>query len=96
MKLSIIIPAYNEERRLRPALEEYLKFFLPRYGDGVELLIVVNGSTDRTEQVAPATGALPPLEYASSSAAVPATASAAAPATTGTKTRRGSGTGWAA
>jgi glycosyltransferase involved in cell wall biosynthesis len=52
MKLSIIIPAYNEERRLRPALADYLQFFLPRYGDGVELLIVVNGSTDRTEQVA--------------------------------------------
>ncbi len=52
MQLSIIIPAYNEEQRLRPALEEYLRFFLPRYGDRVELLIVVNGSTDRTEQVA--------------------------------------------
>ena len=52
MKLSIIIPAYNEERRLRPALQEYLNFFLPRYGDDVEVLIVVNGSTDRTEQVA--------------------------------------------
>ena len=52
MKLSIIIPAYNEERRLRPAMGEYLHFFLPRYGNEVEFLIVVNGSTDRTEQVA--------------------------------------------
>ncbi|MCX7009137.1 MAG: glycosyltransferase family 2 protein [Kiritimatiellaeota bacterium] len=52
MKLSIIIPAYNEEQRLRPALEDYLHFFLPRYGDEAEVLIVVNGSTDRTEQVA--------------------------------------------
>jgi glycosyltransferase involved in cell wall biosynthesis len=52
MKLSLIIPAYNEEQRLRPALEEYLRFFLPRYGDDIEILIVVNGSTDRTEQVA--------------------------------------------
>ena len=52
MKLSIIIPAYNEERRLRPALTEYLDYFLPRYGTEVEVLIVVNGSTDRTEQVA--------------------------------------------
>lgn len=52
MKLSIIIPAYNEEQRLRPALSEYLVYFLPRYGAEVEILIVVNGSTDRTEQVA--------------------------------------------
>ena len=52
LKLSIIIPAYNEEQRLRPALEEYLRFFLPRYGDAVEVIVVVNGSTDRTEQVA--------------------------------------------
>lgn len=52
MKLSIIIPAYNEEQRLRPALQDYLQFFLPRYGTDVEILIVVNGSTDRTEHVA--------------------------------------------
>ena len=52
MKLSIIIPAYNEEQRLRPAMGEYFHFFLPRYGNEVEFLIVVNGSTDRTEQVA--------------------------------------------
>lgn len=57
LKLSIIIPAYNEEQRLRPALEEYLRFFLPLYGDAVEILVVVNGSTDQTEQVARATAA---------------------------------------
>jgi glycosyltransferase involved in cell wall biosynthesis len=57
IKLSIIVPAYNEEQRLRPALEEYLRFFLPRYGDAVEILVVVNGSTDRTEQVAHETAA---------------------------------------
>ena len=52
MKLSLIIPAYNEEQRLRPALEEYLRFFLPRYGNEIEILVVVNGSSDRTEEVA--------------------------------------------
>ncbi len=52
MKLSLIIPAYNEEQRLRPALAEYLGFFLPRYVNEIEFLIVVNGSTDHTEQVA--------------------------------------------
>ena len=52
MKLSIIIPAYNEERRLGAMLEQYLAFFIPRYGAEVEFLIVVNGSVDRTPEIA--------------------------------------------
>ncbi len=56
MKLSIVIPAYNEEQRLKPMLEAYAGHFVPRYGRDVELLVVVNGSTDRTEEVARAFG----------------------------------------
>jgi glycosyltransferase involved in cell wall biosynthesis len=52
MQLSIIIPAYNEEKRLAPMMEAYVAHFVPRYGDDVELLVVVNGSTDGTEQEA--------------------------------------------
>ncbi|AKJ65041.1 dolichyl-phosphate beta-glucosyltransferase [Kiritimatiella glycovorans] len=52
MKLSIIIPAFNEECRLGPALERYASYFSPRYGDDVELIVCVNGSTDRTAEVA--------------------------------------------
>lgn len=51
MKLSIVVPAYNEESRLPPMLDAYLDFFVPRYGDDVEFVVVVNGSTDRTESV---------------------------------------------
>jgi len=51
MKLSIVVPAYNEETRLPPMLEAYLEFFVPRYGDEVELIMVVNGSSDGTERV---------------------------------------------
>lgn len=52
MQLSIIVPAYNEEARLGRMLEEYLPYFIGRYGGGVELIVVVNGSSDRTASVA--------------------------------------------
>ena len=52
MKLSIVVPAYNEEARLGRMLEAYLSFFSGRYGSDFELIVSVNGSTDRTEEVA--------------------------------------------
>jgi glycosyltransferase involved in cell wall biosynthesis len=61
LKLSIVIPAHNEENRLRPMLEAYAPYFFERYGDDAELIVVVNGSTDRTEGVALAYGADHPL-----------------------------------
>lgn len=52
MKLSIVIPAYNEEQRLPPTLEAYCAYFEPRYGDAFEIVVAVNGSRDGTERVA--------------------------------------------
>ncbi len=52
MKLSLVIPAYNEESRLKPMLDDYVPFFVKRYGTDVEFIVVVNGSIDRTEDVA--------------------------------------------
>jgi len=52
MQLTIIIPAYNEEARLARMLDAYLPYFSARYGDNVEVLIVVNGSRDRTAAIA--------------------------------------------
>jgi len=52
MELSIIIPAYNEEDRLGRMLDQYLPFFQARYAGCHEVLVVVNGSSDRTENVA--------------------------------------------
>lgn len=49
--LSIILPAYNEERRLPRTLEQVLSFLKGRSYDA-EVLIVENGSTDRTFAVA--------------------------------------------
>jgi glycosyltransferase involved in cell wall biosynthesis len=52
VKLSIVIPAYNEEARLGPALETYGAYFFPKYGTDAEFVVVVNGSTDATESIA--------------------------------------------
>ncbi len=51
MKLSIVIPAYNEQDRIKPMLDAYLDYFIPRYATDVEFVVVVNGSRDRTEEV---------------------------------------------
>ena len=52
MKLSLVIPAYNEEARLKPMMDDYVPFFVKQYGTDVEFIVVVNGSIDRTEDVA--------------------------------------------
>ena len=53
MKLSIVIPAHNEEHRLSPMLEAYGKYFSEHYAAGdAELIVVSNFSSDRTADVA--------------------------------------------
>lgn len=48
MKLSLIIPAHNEEQRLPPVLESYTRYYSGKFGVDVEIIVVVNGSTDNT------------------------------------------------
>jgi len=52
MQLSIIVPAYNEEKRLAQMLAAYLPFFAAVYRNDFEIIVVVNGSSDATENVA--------------------------------------------
>lgn len=52
MKLSIVIPAHNEEHRLPPMLEAYSKYFAEKYGNEAELIVVPNFCSDRTAEVA--------------------------------------------
>src|SRR3989344_904975 len=47
MNLSLVVPAYNEELRIESTLEKYCSFF-PTATKGLEIIVVVNGSTDRT------------------------------------------------
>jgi glycosyltransferase involved in cell wall biosynthesis len=51
MNLSIVVPAYNEESRIGRMLEVYLPYFAARYGNDFELIVSVNGTTDRTEEL---------------------------------------------
>jgi glycosyltransferase involved in cell wall biosynthesis len=44
--LSVIIPAYNEEKRISAMLEDYGRFY-----PAAELIVVINNTTDRTEDV---------------------------------------------
>lgn len=47
--LSILMPAYNEEATIERAIERVLEAELPV--DGYELIVVENGSTDRTREI---------------------------------------------
>ncbi|MDF7808350.1 glycosyltransferase family 2 protein [Pontiellaceae bacterium B12219] len=60
MKLSIVIPAYNEESRLPKTLDDYMEFFEGKLGDDLELIVVVNNCSDDTEGVARAAAEMYP------------------------------------
>jgi glycosyltransferase involved in cell wall biosynthesis len=46
--LLILIPAYNEERRIEPVLRDYGDFFARNYSGPFQLIVVLNGCTDDT------------------------------------------------
>ncbi len=47
--VSIVIPAYNEEKRIKPTIESILGLNYPR--DKIELIVVNDGSKDRTAEI---------------------------------------------
>ena len=49
--ISIVIPAYNEESRLPSTLESVLSYLGQKKWSAVEVLVVDDGSTDRTQAV---------------------------------------------
>ena len=50
MNISIVIPAYNEERRIAPSLK-YIISYLKKHFDKYEIIIVDDGSNDRTHEI---------------------------------------------
>ena len=50
MKLSLIIPAYNEEKRIFKTLESY-KFFLDSKNLDYKIIVVLNGCKDNTQKI---------------------------------------------
>ena len=46
--LLILIPAYNEERRIDPVLRDYAGFFQKNYSGKFRIFVVLNGCTDNT------------------------------------------------
>ena len=50
--LSVIIPSYNEEKRLPPTLERVAEYVLSGPYRDAEILIVNDGSSDRTSEIA--------------------------------------------
>lgn len=55
LSLSVVIPAFNEEQRLPATLAIILPFLRSR-GESFEVVVVDDGSTDRTAEVARAAG----------------------------------------
>jgi len=54
MKISIVIPAYNEEKRIGKTLQEFSDFFenlRKKRKVDYAILVVINGTTDNTENV---------------------------------------------
>jgi len=52
LEASLIIPAHNEEKRLPETIAAYLPAMNERFGDDFEVMVVANGCSDRTTEVA--------------------------------------------
>lgn len=50
--ISVVIPAFNEEKDLRNSINVIYKYLIELVGTNFEILIVENGSTDRTAEIA--------------------------------------------
>ncbi|HVM51464.1 MAG TPA: glycosyltransferase [Candidatus Acidoferrum sp.] len=46
--LLLLIPAYNEEKRIEPVLRDYGRYFQEHYHGKFQLVVVLNGCTDDT------------------------------------------------
>jgi glycosyltransferase involved in cell wall biosynthesis len=65
--LLLLIPAYNEERRIEPVLREYGQYYKEHYNGKFQMVVVLNGCKDNTlgvvQRVAAEFPALSALEF---------------------------------
>src|SRR5678809_1358207 len=63
----LLIPAYNEERRIEPVLRDYAAYFEKNYPGKFQLVVVLNGCIDNTigvvRRVATDHGPISTLEF---------------------------------
>ncbi|HMJ65861.1 MAG TPA: glycosyltransferase [Candidatus Binatia bacterium] len=63
----LLIPAYNEERRIEPVLRDYATYFEKNYPGKFQLVVILNGCTDNTigvvRRVASDHGPISALEF---------------------------------
>jgi glycosyltransferase involved in cell wall biosynthesis len=55
--LLLLVPAYNEERRIEPVLRSYAQYFKEHHYGKFQLVVVLNGCTDNTIGVVRGVGA---------------------------------------
>ncbi len=68
-RLSIVVPAYNEEGRIGPTIEEYLAHFRLSHAGDFEIIVSLNGCRDGTRGVVERMAAdAPELRFAESAA----------------------------
>lgn len=60
LDLSIVMPAFNEEGRIRPTLSGYLEHFSLAFKERFEVIVVLNGCGDNTRTVVEQIGELWP------------------------------------
>jgi glycosyltransferase involved in cell wall biosynthesis len=51
MRVSIVIPAYNEEKRISKTLDRYIKFFDRKPNLNYKIFVVINNTNDKTEEI---------------------------------------------
>lgn len=66
--LLLLIPAYNEERRIEPTLRDFAQYFQKNYSGRFQLVVVLNGCRDNTlgvvQKVAAEFPSISALEFA--------------------------------
>ena len=51
MKISIIVPCYNEEKNLKKLVEEFKKNLISQKEEDIEVILVNNGSKDNSKEI---------------------------------------------